>query len=252
MRIKRCASKTIHHMSINCYSSFILIQCDGSTEHSSYNFAITIFTYLWCSQVRSFTYRCTHITFERMLLQSNIWVCDLTMGWNNAIFCKHWDEFVYVFVSSVRRYPVPFMVLMECLWLCWWVCSALLVNGIGGYCCLSVLVELQRKKIFHTHIKFNFCLYTSMNTHELTLNTPFQTLKGPFLSCLRTFLWSGLAPILDRWDLPVSVFPFNMVILLYLACTGTSNPYFPNYPALQPGAPESTNHTQLHVSQVRE
>ncbi|KAA0723132.1 Urea transporter 1 [Triplophysa tibetana] len=65
-----------------------------------------------------------------------------------------------------------------------------------------------------------------------------------------TFLWSGLAPILDRWDLPVSVFPFNTVILLYLACTGTSNPYFPNYPALQPGAPESTNHTQLHVSQL--
>ncbi|XP_057201861.1 urea transporter 1 [Triplophysa rosa] len=65
-----------------------------------------------------------------------------------------------------------------------------------------------------------------------------------------TFLWSGLAPILDRWDLPVSVFPFNTVILLYLACTGTSNPYFPNYPALPPGAPESTNHTQLHVSQL--
>ncbi|XP_073716020.1 urea transporter 1 isoform X2 [Misgurnus anguillicaudatus] len=67
-----------------------------------------------------------------------------------------------------------------------------------------------------------------------------------------TFLSSGLATILDRWDLPVSVFPFNTIILLYLACTGTSNPYFPNTPALPPGAPESTNLTQLHVPQWAE
>ncbi|XP_065104756.1 urea transporter 2 isoform X2 [Paramisgurnus dabryanus] len=65
-----------------------------------------------------------------------------------------------------------------------------------------------------------------------------------------TFLFSGLAPILDRWGLPVSVFPFNTIILLYLACTGTSHPYFPNTPALPPGAPESSNLTQLHVPQL--
>ncbi|KAL0189279.1 hypothetical protein M9458_016378, partial [Cirrhinus mrigala] len=64
-----------------------------------------------------------------------------------------------------------------------------------------------------------------------------------------TFLSSSLAPVLGRWDLPVSVFPFNTVIVLYLACTGTSNPYFPNYPAQPPGAPASTNLTQLHVPQ---
>ncbi|XP_051947831.1 urea transporter 1 [Xyrauchen texanus] len=65
-----------------------------------------------------------------------------------------------------------------------------------------------------------------------------------------TFLSSGLAPVLDRWDLPFSVFPFNTVILLYLACTGTSTPYFPNYPVLPLGAPESTNHTQVNVPQL--
>uniref|UniRef100_A0A8C2DLW8 Urea transporter n=1 Tax=Cyprinus carpio TaxID=7962 RepID=A0A8C2DLW8_CYPCA len=54
-----------------------------------------------------------------------------------------------------------------------------------------------------------------------------------------TFLSSSLAPVLDRWDLPVSVFPFNTVLLLYLVCTGTSNPFFPNHPAQPPGAPES-------------
>ncbi|XP_021333463.1 urea transporter 1 [Danio rerio] len=65
-----------------------------------------------------------------------------------------------------------------------------------------------------------------------------------------TFFSSSLAPILDHWDLPVSVFPFNTVIVLYLACTGTSNPYFPNYPAHPPGASESTNQTRLHVPQL--
>ncbi|XP_016425759.1 urea transporter 2-like [Sinocyclocheilus rhinocerous] len=65
-----------------------------------------------------------------------------------------------------------------------------------------------------------------------------------------SFLYSSLASFLGRWDLPVSVFPFNTVTLLYLACTGTSNPYFPNYPAQPTGAPESTNHTQLHVPQL--
>uniref|UniRef100_A0A672RXL8 Si:dkey-183c6.7 n=1 Tax=Sinocyclocheilus grahami TaxID=75366 RepID=A0A672RXL8_SINGR len=67
--------------------------------------------------------------------------------------------------------------------------------------------------------------------------------------CL-AFLYSSLSSFLGRWDLPVSIFPFNTVTLLYLACTGTSNPYFPNYPAQPPGAPESTNHTQLHVPQL--
>ncbi|XP_043099673.1 urea transporter 2 isoform X1 [Puntigrus tetrazona] len=65
-----------------------------------------------------------------------------------------------------------------------------------------------------------------------------------------TFLSSSLAPILNHWDLPVSVFPFNTVIVLYLACTGVSNPYFPSHPSHPPGAPDSTNHTQLHVPQL--
>ncbi|XP_036407002.1 urea transporter 2 [Megalops cyprinoides] len=65
-----------------------------------------------------------------------------------------------------------------------------------------------------------------------------------------TFLFSGLAPLLDRWDLPVSVFPFNMMILMYLSCTGTDNAFFPHHPALPPGAPEHSNSTQLDISQL--
>ncbi|TRY57477.1 hypothetical protein DNTS_014226 [Danionella cerebrum] len=65
-----------------------------------------------------------------------------------------------------------------------------------------------------------------------------------------TFLYSCLVPVLDHWDLPVTVFPFNTIIVLYLACTGTTNPYFPNHSAHPPKAPENFNQTQLHISQL--
>ncbi|KAM6949292.1 urea transporter 1 [Aplochiton taeniatus] len=64
-----------------------------------------------------------------------------------------------------------------------------------------------------------------------------------------TFLYSGLAPLLDRWDLPVAVFPFNTAIVLYLLCTGPHNPYFPHHPALPAGALEP-NRTELSTAQV--
>ncbi|XP_055757281.1 urea transporter 1 isoform X2 [Salvelinus fontinalis] len=64
-----------------------------------------------------------------------------------------------------------------------------------------------------------------------------------------TFLYSGLTPLLDKWDLPVAVFPFNMVILLYLACTGSSNPCYPHHPATPLGELES-NATELSLTQL--
>uniref|UniRef100_A0A8C2WT78 Urea transporter n=1 Tax=Cyclopterus lumpus TaxID=8103 RepID=A0A8C2WT78_CYCLU len=62
--------------------------------------------------------------------------------------------------------------------------------------------------------------------------------------CLGVFLFSGLSPVLDRWDLPVAVFPFNILIVLYLLCTGPDNPYFPHHLTLPPGLPEH-NGTEL-------
>ncbi|XP_034532924.1 urea transporter 2 [Notolabrus celidotus] len=64
-----------------------------------------------------------------------------------------------------------------------------------------------------------------------------------FGSATCVFLYSGLSPVLDRWDLPASVFPFNIVIVLYLLCTGSDNPYFPHHPAMPPGVldPNGTN-----------
>ncbi|TKS92710.1 Urea transporter 1 [Collichthys lucidus] len=59
----------------------------------------------------------------------------------------------------------------------------------------------------------------------------------------------GLSSLLDRWDLPVAVFPFNTVIVLYLLCTGPENPYFPHHPATPPGALE-TNGTELIAVEV--
>ncbi|KAM9335591.1 urea transporter 1 [Symphorus nematophorus] len=63
------------------------------------------------------------------------------------------------------------------------------------------------------------------------------------------FLFSGLSPVLDRWDLPVAVFPFNIVIVLYLLCTGPDNPYFPHHTATPPGALEP-NGTELIAAEV--
>uniref|UniRef100_A0A673CL16 Urea transporter n=1 Tax=Sphaeramia orbicularis TaxID=375764 RepID=A0A673CL16_9TELE len=52
------------------------------------------------------------------------------------------------------------------------------------------------------------------------------------------FLSSSLSSLLVRWDLPVAVFPFNLIFILYLLCTGPNNPYFPHHPAIPPGALE--------------
>ncbi|KAM7366111.1 hypothetical protein PAMP_015579 [Pampus punctatissimus] len=60
---------------------------------------------------------------------------------------------------------------------------------------------------------------------------------------------SGLSSVLDRWDLPVAVFPFNIIIFLYLLCTGKDNPYFPHYPATPPGALEP-NSSELSAIEV--
>nr|XP_057924018.1 urea transporter 1 isoform X2 [Doryrhamphus excisus] len=63
------------------------------------------------------------------------------------------------------------------------------------------------------------------------------------------FLFSGFSPVLDRWDLPVAVFPFNVVIILYFLCSGPNNPYFPHLVAIPPSSPPP-NITELITSEV--
>uniref|UniRef100_A0A673CH52 Si:dkey-183c6.7 n=1 Tax=Sphaeramia orbicularis TaxID=375764 RepID=A0A673CH52_9TELE len=63
------------------------------------------------------------------------------------------------------------------------------------------------------------------------------------------FLSSSLSSLLVRWDLPVAVFPFNLIFILYLLCTGPNNPYFPHHPAIPPGALE-VNGTELSATAV--
>lgn len=62
-------------------------------------------------------------------------------------------------------------------------------------------------------------------------------------------LFSSLSPLLDRWDLPVAVFPFNITIALFFLCTGPEHPYFPRHSAVPPGAVQ-VNATQLSAVQV--
>ncbi|XP_061566050.1 urea transporter 1 [Cololabis saira] len=63
------------------------------------------------------------------------------------------------------------------------------------------------------------------------------------------FLFSGISTLLHRWDLPAAVFPFNIVIVLYLFCTGPDNPYFPHHLATPPGMLEP-NGTELIAVKV--
>ncbi|KAM8899128.1 urea transporter 1 isoform 2-T4 [Spinachia spinachia] len=70
-----------------------------------------------------------------------------------------------------------------------------------------------------------------------------------FGSAICVFLFGGLSSVLDRWDLPVSVFPFNITIVLYLLCTGPDNPYFPHHPA-SPLGPTNHNGTELIAVEV--
>ncbi|XP_045919688.1 urea transporter 1 [Micropterus dolomieu] len=63
------------------------------------------------------------------------------------------------------------------------------------------------------------------------------------------FLFSGLSSVMGRWDLPVAVFPFNIIIVLYLLCTGPGNPYFPHHPAVPAWALEP-NGTKLIAVEV--
>ncbi|KAJ3585498.1 hypothetical protein NHX12_014217 [Muraenolepis orangiensis] len=76
-----------------------------------------------------------------------------------------------------------------------------------------------------------------------------STLTAVIIGQDGTLLFSGLSPLLVRWDVPVSVFPFNVVIVLYLLCTGPDNPYYPHYPATPAGALEP-NATELDTLQV--
>lgn len=83
------------------------------------------------------------------------------------------------------------------------------------------------------------CFFNS--DHHLLSLTP--------LPISSVFLSSGLSSLLDRWDLPVAVFPFNIVIVLYLLCTGPDSPYFPHHQATPPGALEP-NGTALIAEEV--
>nr|XP_019951260.1 PREDICTED: urea transporter 1-like isoform X1 [Paralichthys olivaceus] len=73
----------------------------------------------------------------------------------------------------------------------------------------------------------------------------------PVCLCSATcvFLYSGLTSLLVHWDLPVAVFPFNIIIILYLLCTGPNNPYFPHHSAVPPGVLEP-NGTKVIVVAV--
>ncbi|XP_008315459.1 urea transporter 1 [Cynoglossus semilaevis] len=69
------------------------------------------------------------------------------------------------------------------------------------------------------------------------------------VSCV--FLQSGLSSLLAHWDLSSSVYPFNIVLLLYLLCTGPDNPYFPHYQVLPPGGLDVNDTNVIALEMIR-
>eukprot|EP00066_Takifugu_rubripes_P015623 XP_011604889.1 PREDICTED: urea transporter UT-C isoform X1 [Takifugu rubripes] len=63
------------------------------------------------------------------------------------------------------------------------------------------------------------------------------------------FFHSGLSSFLDGCGVPASVFPFNIVTVLYLLCTGPNNPYYPHYRVAPPWETEP-NGTGLAAVEV--
>uniref|UniRef100_H3BZS6 Urea transporter n=1 Tax=Tetraodon nigroviridis TaxID=99883 RepID=H3BZS6_TETNG len=63
------------------------------------------------------------------------------------------------------------------------------------------------------------------------------------------FLYSALSSLLGSCGVPASVFPFNVVTVLYLLCTGPHNPYLPHHRVSPPWEPEP-NGTELAALEV--
>ncbi|CAL1590340.1 unnamed protein product [Knipowitschia caucasica] len=84
---------------------------------------------------------------------------------------------------------------------------------------------------------FNGMLVSLLIGHFSAEEEWYWLLLLPVCVCSATseLLASSLSSVLDRWDLPVSVFPFNMIILLFLLCTGPQHLYFPRVSVLPPG-----------------
>ncbi|XP_067430087.1 urea transporter 2-like [Thunnus thynnus] len=52
-------------------------------------------------------------------------------------------------------------------------------------------------------------------------------LPNVFMSMLCPVLHSALSSVASKWDLPVFTLPFNILVCLHVAATGTNHPYFP-------------------------
>ncbi|XP_056883412.1 urea transporter 1 isoform X2 [Takifugu flavidus] len=82
-----------------------------------------------------------------------------------------------------------------------------------------------------------------------TLGTLISTLTAIIMGQDSVFFHSGLSSFLDGCGVPASVFPFNIVTVLYLLCTGPNNPYYPHYRVAPPWETEP-NGTGLAAVEV--
>ncbi|XP_075891675.1 urea transporter 2 [Nelusetta ayraudi] len=137
--------------------------------------------------------------------------------------------------------------------LCWespWQCL-LGTLGVLTSTMTAVILGQDRTKVSEGNHGFNGMLVPLLIGVLSSAGDWYWWLLLP--SCLGSatcvFLYSCMASVLDRWDVPVGVFPFNITITLYLLCTGPDNPYFPHHRTLPLGVLEP-NGTELAVQEV--
>uniref|UniRef100_A0A3P9CCQ9 Si:dkey-183c6.7 n=1 Tax=Maylandia zebra TaxID=106582 RepID=A0A3P9CCQ9_9CICH len=130
----------------------------------------------------------------------------------------------------------------RCVVSSWLPCTGLPLAGPAGT--LGVLASTLTAVITGQDRWDDIEMHKHSNTTELKAVNIYVSI---LMLCV--FLFSGLSIVLDRWDLPAAVFPFNIIIILYLLCTGPEHPYFPHHSIKPPGALEP-NATELIALQV--
>lgn len=128
-----------------------------------------------------------------------------------------------------------------------------LLGTVGVFCStLTAVITGQDKAEVSAGLHgFNGMLVSLLMGEFSSAGDWYWTLLLPVClgSATCVLVFSSLSPLLDRWDLPVAVFPFNITIALFLLCTSPGHPYFPRHWAVPPGAVQ-VNATQLNALQV--
>ncbi|XP_042251398.1 urea transporter 2-like isoform X1 [Thunnus maccoyii] len=137
---------------------------------------------------------------------------------------SYWDK-------TGKPYQRVYMATMG-PWLAYsWLFSLPKETGTGGFYCQMCSCPCCGKK--------------QRQQHAVKVLNHIQTHPSPVLH-------SALSSVASKWDLPVFTLPFNILVCLHVAATGTNHPYFPEVD-IQPNNylhPPNDSIESLKISQL--